>query len=217
MAVGVGDTTIASSRPATGSGRIIPERSVPSTRLSGGTGEVSPSRAATRIGEVPISTAGSGRVGGTFGGEVGDAAGGATLDICGGTAGSVSRGTARGSNGGSASGETWEPIGGGTRCPIGVARRDGPQWDIGGAAAAACGFSTKMRSWHLGHRMHAPFAPFSNASFRRYPVLQELHWTTMPMAQPVPRRKPRPIIGRYSVKGKHTVKSRYIGEGCFRT
>ena len=104
-----------------------------------------------------------------------------------------------------------------TRCAIGGVTTEGVtgcvpdcgtvgdeiRFVIGGAAGAACGFSMKMRSRHLGHRMHAPFAPFSNASFRRYSVMQELHWTTMPMVQPAPRRKACPIIGRYFVKGKH--------------
>jgi len=158
------------------------------------------------------------------------------------TAGGVSRGTAREAKSGSASAGTVEPIGGGARCTIGVARGGRTRWGTGGvaggltrnvidgvttggltrclidgAAGTACGFSTKIRSRHLGHRMHAPFAPFSNASFRRYSVLQELHWTTMPMARPVPRRKPRPIIGIYSVKGKHLVMGRHTVRGCFRT
>ena len=76
---------------------------------------------------------------------------------------------------GVAGGITLEVIGGVTSGGV-------PRWGIGGAAGAACGFSTKMRSRHLGHRMHAPFAPFSNASFRRYSVMQELHRTTMTMA-----------------------------------
>ena len=49
-AFGVGDTTISSSKPATGLDRIIPERSAPPARRSRGTGEVLPSGAATRIG-----------------------------------------------------------------------------------------------------------------------------------------------------------------------
>ena len=146
------------------------------------------------------------------------------------TAGGVSRCMVRGTNGGSARGGTGESIGGEIRWGIGGATAASTRGVIGGettgglsrcvidgAAMAACGFSTKMRSRHLGHRMHAPFAPFSNASFRRYSVMQELHRTTMPMAQPAPRRKPCPIIGRYSVKGKDLTMGRYIVEDCFRT
>ena len=61
--------------------------------------------------------------------------------------------------------------------------------------------------------MHAPFAPFSNASFRRYSVMQELHLTTMPMAQPVPRRKRFYIIGGTALKGKEPAMGAQSGKG----
>ena len=198
-AFGAGDTTIPSSMSATGSGKIMSERSDPSTRRSRLTGEGILPGAARRIDGVPVSTA----------------AGGATPDVCGGAAGGVRRGAGRYAGGGTTRSGTGGTLGGGTRCTIGVAPGgstrdvigdvtvgDETRCGIGGATGVACGFPTMMRSRHLGHRMHAPFAPFSNASFRRYSVMQKLHWTTMPMARPVPRRIPCPIIGRYSVKGK---------------
>jgi len=63
------------------------------------------------------------------------------------------------------------------------------------ATVGRCGFTTMMRSRHLGHRMHAPFAPFSNVSSRRYSVMQHLQWTTMTMTWSPSRRIPFRIIG----------------------
>jgi hypothetical protein len=230
-ASGVGDTTIPSSSPATGSDRILPERSAPPARRSRGMGEAILPGAATRIGGVPVSTAAGGAGEATFEGEFGDATGG------------VTRGTVRDANGGTSLGGTGGPIGDGTRWEIGgatggltrgviggvttggathcviggVTTGGGTRCVIAGAAKGACGFPTIMRSRHLGHRMHAPFAPFSNASFRRYSVMQHVHLTTMTMAQPVPSRKPFPIIGRYFVKSKDFPMGRCIIEGCFNT
>ena len=240
------DTTIPSSTPTTGSGKILYERSDPSTRRSRGTVVVISRGAASQIEGVPVSTM-FGAVRNTFGGEFADATGGATRGIRGGgaigggtiggcatdgaicrTDEGVSRETVRDASGGSARGGTGEPIGGEirwgiggavaglTRCAIGGVTTGGvTRCVIDGAAGAACGFSTKMRSRHLGHRMHAPFAPFSNTSFRRYSVMQELHWTTMPIARTVPRRISCHIIGRYSVKSKHLAMGRYMVEGRF--
>ena len=135
-AFGVGDTTISSSTPATGSGKIMSERSDPTTRRSRLTGEILLPGAARRIGGVPVSTATGGAtldicvgtVVSVSRGTVRDANGSATRCGNGGTiggcatagviwrtAGGVSRGTARDANGGSARGGTREPIAGGTR------------------------------------------------------------------------------------------------------
>ena len=128
------------------------------------------------------------------GDAIGGATGGATRCGIGGATGRAIEGAA----------------GGVTRCPI------------GGAIWGGRGFLTIMRSRHLGHRMHAPFAPFSNATFRRKSVLQDSHLTTMTMALTCPPSKTCPIIGRYAVKGKDSPMpdppmGRHIVDGCFRT
>jgi hypothetical protein len=46
--------------------------------------------------------------------------------------------------------------------------------------------------------------------------MQHLHWTTMTMAQPVPRQNPYLILRRYWVKGKDLTMVRHIVGSGFR-